>query len=258
MAADTEEMRSRWEKWGPYVADRSWGTVREDDGRGKETWQAFPYEMAPYRCYRWGEDGVAGLCDRYQVLVLNHAFWNRKDPLLKERLYGLTPQQGNHGEDVKELYYYLDATPTFSYLRFLYKFPLSPFPYDRLKEENTHRTLQDREFELVDTGIFAENRYIDVVIEYAKVSPDDIVVHLTFHNRSGHLAEFDYLAQLFFRNTWSPRGVTAPALMHLASEGSEGISIVCDDRGIPLIDKLTMEYRLGRRYFYAEGGGIPL
>ena len=157
-----------WRKWGPYVAERAWATVREDYSADGDAWSYLPHDLARSKAYRWGEDGLAAICDRYQLLVFAFAFWNGRDPILKERLFGLTPSEGNHGEDVKEYYFYLDSTPTHSYMKWLYKYPQAEFPYARLLDENRKRSSTDREYELLDTGVFDEDRYFDVVVEYAK------------------------------------------------------------------------------------------
>src|SRR5687768_10845022 len=163
-----------WRRWGPYVADRAWGTVREDYSHDGEAWSFLTHDMARSKAYRWGEDAIAGWCDRYQFLVLAPAFWNRRDAILKERLFGLTSTEGNHGEDVKEYYYYLDATPTHAYQRFLYKYPQGEFPYRQLLEENRRRSPQQDEYELLDTGAFDEDRYFDIFVEYAKIDEEDL------------------------------------------------------------------------------------
>src|SRR5919106_4105581 len=172
-----------WKFWGPYLSERQWGTVREDYSPHGNAWEYFPHDQARARAYRWGEDGIAGISDERQRLCLSLALWNGQDPILKERLFGLTNSEGNHGEDVKELYYYLDATPTHSYLKMLYKYPQGEFPYARLVEENRRRGRDQPEFELLDTGIFDDDRYFDVFVEYAKASPDDILMLVTVHNR---------------------------------------------------------------------------
>src|SRR4029453_1368657 len=172
-----------WRLWGPYVAERQWGTVREDYSPGGDAWDCLPHDHARSRAYRWGEDGLAGICDERGRLCLALALWNGRDAFLKERLFGLTNGQGNHGEDVKELYYYLDATPTHSYLRMLYKYPQRAFPYTRLIEESSRRNREKTEFELLDTGIFDDDRYFDVFVEYAKASPRDVLMRVTAHNR---------------------------------------------------------------------------
>jgi hypothetical protein len=189
--------------WGPYLSERQWGTVREDYSANGDAWDYFPHDHARSRAYRWGEDGLAGISDQEQRLCFAIALWNGKDPILKERLFGLTNGEGNHGEDVKEYYYYLDAAPDHSYLKILYKYPQAAFPYNRLLEENRARGLADNEFELVDTGVFDENRYWDVFVEYFKAGFEDILVQITIHNRGPQPAELHLLPQLWFRNTWS-------------------------------------------------------
>jgi len=191
-----------WRKWGPYVCERSWGSVREDYSADGNAWDYFTHDMARSRAYRWGEDGIAGICDRYQLLVFAFAFWNGHDPILKERMFGLTCGEGNRGEDVKEYYFYLDNTPTHSYMRMLYKYPHQEYPYSRLVEENRRRQ-GEREFKLLDTGVFAEDRYFDVVIEYAKNSPEDICIRLEAFNRGPEAAALHILPHLWFRNTWA-------------------------------------------------------
>ncbi|HYB53424.1 MAG TPA: glucosidase, partial [Thermoanaerobaculia bacterium] len=174
MLEDGSRQRN-WKRWGPYLAERAWGTVREDYSRDGSAWTYFPREQAHSRAYRWGEDGIAGICDRHQYICFALAFWNGRDPFLKERLFGLSGLEGNHGEDVKEYYYYLDSTPTHSYMKALYKYPQGEFPYASLLAENARRSRQDPEYELIDTGIFDGDRYFDVVAEYAKASPDDVL-----------------------------------------------------------------------------------
>src|SRR5262245_36355859 len=192
-----------WTRWGPYLAERQWATVREDYSAGGDAWGYFPFEHSHLRAYRWGDDGLLGLTDRECRLCFAVALWNAKDPLLKERLFGLTGPEGNHGEDVKECYYYLDATPTASYLKGLYKYPQSEFPYRRLRAENRGRNRTAPEFELADTGIFDQNRYFDVFVEYAKAGPDDVLIRVTAQNRGPDPARLDLLPTLWFRNTWS-------------------------------------------------------
>src|SRR5258707_8861297 len=182
--AEDAARRKNWKRWGPYLAERQWGTVREDYSEGGTSWDYFPHDHARSRAYRWGEDGLLGLCDREGRLCFALALWNGRDPILKERLFGLTNAEGNHGEDVKEYYFYLDSTPTHSYCKALYKYPQAEFPYRRLVEENANRDRSQPEFELSDTGIFADNRYFDVIAEYAKASPDDILIRLTIANRA--------------------------------------------------------------------------
>lgn len=192
-----------WRRWGTYLSERQWGTVREDYSADGSAWDYFPHEHARSRAYRWGEDGLAGFSDEKQTLCLAVALWNGKDPILKERLFGLTNGQGNHGEDVKELYYYLDATPTCSYSRLLYKYPQAAFPYQQLIDENHKRGLNDPEFELIDTGMFADDCYFDVSVEYAKADVDDILIRITVENRGPEPAALVVLPHVWFRNTWS-------------------------------------------------------
>ncbi|MBV8378525.1 MAG: glucosidase [Verrucomicrobia bacterium] len=195
--------RAPWRRWGPYLSERQWGTVREDYSPNGTAWNYLTHDQARSRAYRWGEDGIAGLSDDHQRLCLSLALWNGKDPILKERLFGLTNAEGNHGEDVKELYYYLDASPTHSYLKMLYKYPQGEFPYAWLVKENARRGKLDPEFELIDTGAFRENRYFDVFVEYAKATPEDILIQITVCNRGPENAPIHLLQQLWFRNTWS-------------------------------------------------------
>jgi hypothetical protein len=202
-----------WKRWGPYLSERQWGTVREDYSAGGDAWGYFPHHVAPARAFRWGEDGLAGFCDDQQHLCLSIAMWNGKDPILKERLFGLTNAEGNHGEDVKELYWYLDATPTGSYARMLYKYPLQEFPYLRLLEESARRGRGRPEFELLDTGLFADDRYFDVFVEYAKADAEDVLLRVTVHNRGPAAAGLHLLVQAWFRNTWSwPAQAVRPVL----------------------------------------------
>ena len=201
-----EEHRSRqanWRKWGPYLSERAWGTVREDYSVDGEAWYYFTHDQARSRAYRWNEEGIGGISDRYQYLCFAPGFWNEKDPLLKERFFGLNPREGNHGEDVKEYYFYLDSTPTHSFMKMLYKYPQSAFPYQQLIEENQKRGSELPEYELADTGIFQEDRYFDIEISYAKVDPDDIMIEFSAINRGPDPAPLHILPTLWFRNTWS-------------------------------------------------------
>src|SRR5450432_1111844 len=175
-------LNADWKKWGPYVTDRQWGTVREDYSENGTAWEYTSHDMARSKAYRWGEEGIAGICDDQQLLCFAVALWNKKDPIIKERYFGLTGNQGNHGEDVKELYYYLDSTPTHSYAKALYKYPQREFPYARLVEENRARGKAGRELDLQDTGIFDDQRYFDVTVEYAKGAPEDLLILVTVHN----------------------------------------------------------------------------
>ncbi|MDE1948909.1 MAG: glucosidase [Burkholderiales bacterium] len=208
-AAGTQD----WRRWGPYLSERQWGTVREDYSPGGNAWEYLPHDHARSRAYRWGEDGIAGFSDDRQFLCLSLALWNGRDPILKERLFGLTNAEGNHGEDVKELYYYLDATPSHSYLKMLYKYPQAAFPYAQLVHENHRRGIDGDEYELLDTGVFDEDRYFDVFVEYAKAAPEDILMRITVHNRGPQDAPLWLLPQICFRNLWSWKpGTTRPTL----------------------------------------------
>src|SRR5918993_3245621 len=192
-----------WRRWGPYLSERQWGTVREDYSAGGDAWSFFPHDHARSRAYRWGEDGIAGISDDKQRLCLSLAMWNGRDPILKERLFGLTNSEGNHGEDVKEYYFYLDSTPTHSYMKYLYKYPQREYPYRDLVETNRRRSREELEYELLDTGIFDDDRYFDVFVEYAKEGPQDILIQVTVHNRGPEAARLHVLPTLWFRNTWS-------------------------------------------------------
>ena len=192
-----------WKKWGPYLSERQWGTVREDYSPGGDAWNFFTHDHARSRAYRWGEDGIAGISDDKQKLCFSLAFWNGKDAILKERLFGLTNSEANHGEDVKEYYFYLDSTPTHSYMKYLYKYPQAAFPYEDLITTNRHRTREEMEYELLDTGVFKDDRYFDVFVEYAKAGPEDILVKITAHNRGPDAAELHLLPTLWFRNDWA-------------------------------------------------------
>jgi hypothetical protein len=198
-----QERTAHWRRWGPYLSERQWGTVREDYSPSGAAWDFFPHDHARSRAYRWGEDGLAGICDNHQRLCFALALWNGQDPILKERLFGLTGSEGNHGEDVKEYYFYLDSTPTHSYMKYLYKYPQATFPYSQLVEENRQRNRHAFEYELMDTGVFNEDRYFDVVVEYAKATTDDILIYITAINRGPDPAELHLLPTLWFRNTWS-------------------------------------------------------
>ncbi len=231
-----------WRRWGPYLSERQWGTVREDYSNGGEAWSAFTHDQARSRAYRWGEDGLAGVSDDRQLLCLALSLWNGRDGILKERLFGLTNSEGNHGEDVKEAYFYLDATPTSSYLKMLYKYPQAAFPYDDLVETNHGRGKLDPEYELIDTGIFDDGRYFDVLVEYAKAGPEDLLMQITVDNRGPDDADLHVLPTLWFRHTWSWAGGTEwPTLR---AEGGSSVRVehselgtrwLSSDRAVPIL-----------------------
>ncbi len=192
-----------WKKWGPYLAERQWGTVREDYSYWGDAWGFIPHDAARSYAYRWGEDGIGGITDNKGQLCLSFGFWNHHDPIIKERLFGVTGPEGNHGEDVKELYYYLDSTPTHSYMKMLYKYPQSTFPYAKIAEETRKRSRSETEYEIIDTGVFDKNRYFDIFIEYAKAGENDLLIKITAHNRYSKDAPLTLLPTVWFRNTWS-------------------------------------------------------
>ena len=239
--AESHKRTVYWRRWGPYVSEREWGTVREDYSAWGSAWEYFPHDHARSRAYRWAEDGIGGICDRHQKICFALALWNRRDPILKERFFGLTGNEGNHGEDVKECYFYLDAIPTHSYLKMLYKYPQAEFPYTRLVEENRRRNKADPEFELLDTGVFDDNRYFDVFIEYAKAAAEDILVRISAWNRAPESASLDLLPTLWFRNTWSwASGSRRPKLWReLDQESLRSIAVE--------------EQQYGRRWLIYEG-----
>jgi hypothetical protein len=206
---ESRERTAHWKRWGPYLSERAWGTVREDYSPHGNAWEYFPHDHARSRAYRWNEDGLAGISDRHQKICFALALWNERDPILKERLFGLTGNEGNHGEDVKEYYFYLDSTPTHSYMKYLYKYPQAEYPYAQLLEENRRRGRADKEFELLDTGVFHDDRYFDVQVEYAKNTPEDLLVLVTVFNRGPEAARLHVLPTMWFRNTWS-WGANAP------------------------------------------------
>ena len=236
---ESRERKSHWKRWGPYLSERQWGTVREDYSGNGAAWDYFPHDQARCRAYRWGEDGLGGISDRHQRICFAIALWNGQDPILKERLFGLTGSEGNHGEDVKEYYFYLDSTPTHSYMKFLYKYPQRAFPYGQLVEGN-RRGRSEPELELIDTGVFDEDRYFDVVVEYAKATPEDILIRITAHNRGPEVAELVILPSVWFRNTWSwIPGATSPVMMKEAA--GEGATIRIE------------EGKYGKRWLVCEG-----
>jgi mannosylglycerate hydrolase MGH1-like protein len=250
-----------WRRWGCYVADRAWGTVREDYSADGDAWRFVTHDMARSKAYRWGEDAIAGLCDRYQLLVLAPAFWNGRDPILKERYFGVTSFEGNHGEDVKEYYFFLDNTPTHSYMRMLYKYPQAAFPYRRLLEENAARRGEGFEFELLDTGVFDDDRYFDIFVEYAKNGPEDIVVRIEAFNRGPVAAPLHVIPQLWFRNTWAwgaHRRNEPSIVLELPRTPGAPLALLADDRRAERPANLTFSYQLGERRLYGPPGGVPL
>src|SRR6202162_4228349 len=243
--AQDERRERNWKRWGPYLSERQWGTVREDYSAGGTAWDYFPHDHARSRAYRWGEDGLLGISDREGRLCFSIALWNGRDPILKERLFGLTGSEGNHGEDVKESYFYLDSTPTHSYMKALYKYPQGQYPYGRLVEENRRRGKHEPEFELADTGVFDEDRYFDVFTEYAKTAPDDILVRITVANRGPAPARLDLLPTLWFRNTWS---------WGRTGEGYWGKPRIAVESGSVLV---ADHEALGRFRLFVQGGPVP-
>ena len=242
---EAREQKAPWKKWGPYLSERQWGTVREDYSEGGDAWNYFTHDQARSRAYRWGEDGLAGISDDKQRLCFALALWNGKDPILKERLFGLTNSESNHGEDVKEYYFYLDSTPTHSYMKYLYKYPQAAFPYADLVETSRRRGRHEMEYELLDTGVFDQDRYFDVFVEYAKESPEDILIQITVHNRGPEPAELHVLPTLWFRNQWSwHANPDRPTL--LQADSTPGQSVV-----------KAVDPKLGERYLYCEGD-VPL
>ncbi|HEY6387454.1 MAG TPA: hypothetical protein VIX91_17405, partial [Candidatus Acidoferrum sp.] len=230
-----------WRKWGPYLSERQWGTVREDYSQDGNAWNYFSHDQARSRAYHWGEDGLAGVSDDKQLLCFSVALWNGKDPILKERLFGLTNGEGNHGEDVKEYYFYLDSTPTHSYMKYLYKYPQEPYPYDNLIETNRRRNRGDMEYELLDTGVFKDDRYFDVFVEYAKESPEDLLIHISVSNRGPDPAKLHVLPTLWFRNTWTWWPGTPKPFLRQAP----------DEKGLKVV--VASQPELGDRYLYCDG-----
>src|SRR5512135_2869906 len=221
----TREQQVPWKKWGPYLSERQWGTVREDYSENGDAWNFFTHDHARSRAYRWGEDGLGGISDDKQRLCFALALWNGKDPILKERLFGLTNSEANHGEDVKEYYFYLDSTPTHSYMKYLYKYPHAAYPYADLIHGNGSRSREEFEYELLDTGVFDEDRYFDVFLEYAKESPEDILIQISIANRGPEAATLHVLPTLWFRNTWSwYTDATPPRLERV--DGPTGVSVI--------------------------------
>jgi hypothetical protein len=222
---DAREFGIPWKKWGPYLSERQWGTVREDYSDDGNAWSYFSHDQARSRAYRWGEDGLGGISDDEQRLCFALALWNERDPILKERLFGVTNSEGNHGEDVKEYYYYLDSTPTHSYMKYLYKYPQREFPYRDLVDTNRRRSRHEMEYELIDTGVFEGNRYFDVFVEYAKQEPDDILIRISVHNRGPEAARIHVLPTLWFRNTWKKPDASQPRPRLFEEESAMGVAI---------------------------------
>ena len=246
-----------WRRWGPYLSERQWGTVREDYSPYGTAWDYFSHDQSRSRAYRWGEDGLAGFSDDRQLLCLSLALWNGHDPILKERLFGLTNEEGNHGEDVKEIYYYLDAVPSYAYARQLYKLPQAAYPYEWLLEENARRKgSAAMEFELIDTGIFDDDRYFDVDVEYAKADADDVLMRVTVHNRGPDPAPIHILPQVWFRNTWSwSPGVHKPSLQASgrrtgagAARGARHLQHRIRSSGSPAVLRQRVQFRAGVRH----------
>ncbi len=256
MSAEQDRLREArdkqvpWKKWGPYLSERQWGTVREDYSQDGNAWDHFSHDQARSRAYRWGEDGLAGISDNRQVLCFSLALWNGKDPILKERLFGLTNSEGNHGEDVKEYYFYLDSTPTHSYMKYLYKYPQAAYPYSDLVESNRRRNRNEPEYELLDTGAFNDDRYFDVFVEYAKESPDDVLIKISLCNRGKEAALLHLLPTLWFRNTWCwPKGGSKPVLTSVKHSKA---SVIHAHHTDPLFQESLNDY-----YLYCEGS-VPL
>ncbi len=238
---ETREKKAEWKKWGPYLSERQWGTVREDYSDHGNSWTYFTHDQARSRAYRWGEDGLAGISDDKQRLCFALALWNGKDPIIKERLFGLDNTEGNHGEDVKEYYFYLDSTPTHSYMKYLYKYPHNSYPYDQIVKFGKNRSRNEWEYELMDTGIFNDNRYFDVYVEYAKASPEDILIRITVCNRGKQDAYLHLLPTLWFRNTWTwTAEAEKPVLRQLGNKG-----------GTAIIEAIHKD--LGKRYLLCKG-----
>src|SRR5713226_8514653 len=235
---ESRERKAHWNRWGPYLSERQWGTVREDYSAYGTAWDYLPHDHARSRTYRWGEDGIGGISDRHQLICFALALWNGRDPILKERLFGLTGSEGNHGEDVKEYYFYLDSTPTHSYMKFLYKYPHAAFPYADLVEENRRLGKDAPEYELINTGVFDGDRYFDVEVEYAKADPEDILIQTRIINRGPEAATLDVLPTVWFRNTWSwSPDATRPSLARIAG----GSTIALD------------EPQYGNRWLHCDG-----
>jgi hypothetical protein len=266
MSMSTEQKRlmqvrdgQEWHRWGPYLSERSWGTVREDYSPQGAAWNFLTHDMARSKAYRWGDDGLAGVCDRFQVLCFSLALWNGNDPILKERPFGLIPSEGNHGEDLKEYYFYVDSTPTHSYMKYVYKYPHAEYPYQHLVEENARRNGSGPEFELLDTGIFDEDRYFDVFVEYAKEGPEDLCIRIEIFNRGPEDAEIHVLPHLWFRNIWAwGEERRREPLIKTGPTGAGFVSLLADDTDADGLDNLPFAYSVGQRRLYAEADGKPL
>src|SRR5579862_2596602 len=239
------DSKTPWKKWGPYLSERQWGTVREDYSESGDAWNYFSHDQARSRAYRWGEDGLAGFSDDHQHLCFALALWHCRDPILTERLFVLTNSEGNHGEDVKEYYFYLDSTPTHSYMKYLYKYSQAAYPYDHIVATNRDRGRLDFEYELLDTGVFDDDRYFDVFVEYAKAAPEDILIQITVCNRGREPATLHVLPTLWFRNTWSWGQDARRPQLRRAAEASAGI--------------VTASHPdLGERVFFCDGAAALL
>src|SRR5262245_21091418 len=230
-----------WKKWGPYLSERQWGTVREDYSDNGNAWDYFTHDQSRSRAYRWGEDGLGGISDEKQRLCFALALWNGRDPIIKERLFGLTNSEGNHGEDVKEYYFYVDSTPTHSYMKYLYKYPQRAYPYEDLVKTNRARTRFDMEYELIDTRVFDDDRYFDVFVEYAKEAPEDLLIKISAYNRGPEAATLHVLPTLWFRNTWSWTGGVEKPVLHRI-DGPKGTTLV-----------RASHSELGDRFLYCIG-----
>jgi hypothetical protein len=247
---EISDNQTSWKKWGPYLSERQWGTVREDYSKDGDAWNYFPHDHARSRAYHWGEDGLGGICDDHQILCFAPAFWNGNDPIIKERLFGLTNSEGNHGEDVKEYYFYLDSTPTHSYMKYLYKYPQAAYPYEDLIKTNRERNRDQPEYELLDTGVFDDNRYFDIFVEYAKADAEDILIKITVCNRGDQAAALHVLPTLWFRNTWSWQGGGSKPLLSKIQNSKQSIIHV------EHTDALFQE-NIEHYYFYCEND-VPL
>ncbi len=247
---DDRKGATPWKKWGPYLSERQWGTVREDYSSNGDAWNYFPHDHARSRAYRWGEDGLGGITDDHSLICFTVALWNGNDSILKERLFGLTNSEGNHGEDVKEYYFYLDSTPTHSYMKYLYKYPQAEFPYADLVQTNRNRNRYELEYELLDTGIFDSDRYFDVFVEYAKADAEDVLIKISIANRGPEVAPIHVLPTLLFRNTWTwPDGGSKPVMTRIEGTGNSVVQAHITDT---LLDQYIKDY-----YLYCDGA-VPL